>query len=435
MEKFLTLNPISSVYGDIYLPGSKSISNRVLLMSAMSNGVTCIKNLLNSDDVNHMLKVFQKIGIKFNINNDYKNCIIEGCSGPLYYSNNISLFLGNAGTVMRPLTAAFSLLNNDIILTGDSRMQERPIKDLVLALRQGGAIIKYLQNEGYPPIKIQGGFLGGKIIINGNISSQFLTSLLISAPLAKLDTNITLKKPLISKPYVDITMKLMKNFGITVYHENYQKFFIKGNQIYYSPKNIYIEGDASSASYFLAAAAIKGKSVRVIGIDKNSIQGDIQFVNILKKMGGKINWGKNFVKCSEGRLKAIDLDANDIPDAAMTIAILALFTYNGKTTIIRNIYSWRLKETDRLKAMTIELKKIGAFVIEGKDYICITPPKKFIYAKINTYNDHRMAMCFSLIALSNQSVTIMNPKCVSKTFPQYFQEFNKISVYNSLKKF
>lgn len=427
MQKSLILNPISSVYGQVYLPGSKSISNRILLISAMSHGITNINNLLNSDDVNYMLNALKTLGIKFQLSKNNTNCVIQGCSGPLNVTKKISLFLGNAGTVMRPLTAALSLVNHEIILTGDDRMKERPIKHLIDALKQGGAIIEYLEKKYYPPIKIKGGFVGGKIIINGNISSQFLTSLLLSTPLAKLDTEIIIKNQLISKPYIDITIKLMKIFGITIYHKNYRFFFIKGNQKYFSPKIFDIEGDASSASYFLAAAAIKGKKVRVIGINKNSIQGDIQFVNYLKKMGAQIHWGKNFIECSKGKLTGINLDANEIPDAAMTLAIIGLFAH-GKT-IIRNIYNWRVKETDRLKAMAIELKKIGAEIEEGKDFISITPPKEFLFAKIDTYNDHRIAMCFSLIALSNQSVKIMNPGCVSKTFPNYFLEFKKISTY------
>ncbi|QCI27210.1 3-phosphoshikimate 1-carboxyvinyltransferase [Buchnera aphidicola] len=429
MNNFLTLNPISEVNGNIYLPGSKSITNRVLLLSALSNGKTHLKNILYSDDTIHMLNALKIMGIKYNLINK-NNCIIYGCSNNFQYQSGISLFLGNAGTVVRPLTAILSLQNKEIIITGDLSMKKRPIKDLIDSLRQGGGKIKYLEQENYLPIKIQGGFVGGKIIIKSNISSQFLTSLLISAPLSKKDTNIIIKNTLVSQPYIDMTLKIMEDFGIMVYNNHYQDFYIPGNQTYHSPGEYLIEGDASSATYFLAAAAIKGKKIKVIGINQDSIQGDIKFVDILKKMGAKIHWGENFIECMKGQLKGITLDANDIPDAAMTIAMLGLFT-DGSTTNIKNIYNWRVKETDRLHAMSNELKKIGANIIEGEDYISITPPKEFIHAKINTYNDHRMAMCFSLIALSNTPVTIMNPNCVSKTFPKYFSEFKKIS---NLKK-
>ncbi|MDE5285323.1 MAG: 3-phosphoshikimate 1-carboxyvinyltransferase, partial [Buchnera aphidicola] len=329
-------------------------------------------------------------------------------------SQPISLFLGNAGTAMRPLLAALSLNKNKVLFTGDDRMHERPIAHLVNALQQGGSYIKYKKNEGYPPILSYGGFIGGSIVLDGSISSQFLTSLLISAPLAIKNTTIFIKGNLVSKPYIDITLSLIKNFGVDIEHKNYSVFYITGNQTYKSPGEYRIEGDASSASYFLAAAAIKGGSVKVIGVGKKSIQGDIKFANILEKMGAIISWTDYSITCTRNSLYGIDLDMNHIPDTAMTIAIVALFSKG--TTIIKNIYNWRVKETDRLSAMAIELRKIGAMVIEGKDFLSITPPKIFKHANINTYNDHRIAMCFSLISLSMTGVTILNPKCTSKTF-------------------
>ncbi|CAL4042817.1 3-phosphoshikimate 1-carboxyvinyltransferase [Buchnera aphidicola (Takecallis arundicolens)] len=429
MNSLLTLSSISEIKGSINLPGSKSISNRVLLLAAISSGTTYIKNLLNSDDVIYMLDALKMLGIKYYFKNK-TDCIIQGCENILQYKSGISLFLGNAGTAVRPLTAILALQNKKIIITGNDRMKERPIKDLIDALIQGGGNIKYLGQKHYLPIQVQGGFQGGKIYVNGEISSQFLTSLLIAAPLAKIDTKIILNSMLVSKPYIDMTLKIMKDFGIILYNNNYKTFTIPAKQKYQSPGKYFIEGDLSSATYFLAAAAIKGKSVKVYGINKHSIQGDIYFVDILKRMGAKIIWGENYIKCIQGKLKGIQLDANDIPDAAMTIAMLALFT-DGSSTTINNIYNWRVKETDRLYAMSTELKKIGAIIKEGKDFIFIKPPKKFIYSHINTYNDHRMAMCFSLLALSNQSVTIINPECVSKTFPQYFYEFQKISRFKT----
>ncbi|CAL4321214.1 3-phosphoshikimate 1-carboxyvinyltransferase [Buchnera aphidicola] len=426
----ITLKPISYVQGEIILPGSKSISNRVLLMSALASGKTYLKNLLCSDDSNYMLNALKQLGVKYKRSIKNQDLEIHGCENNFIYENNTVLFLGNAGTAVRPLISVLSLMNKEIIITGDERMKERPIHDLVHALHQGGSIIKYLKKKHYLPICIHGGFTGGNITIKSNTSSQFLTSLLIASPLSKKDTTISVPDVLISIPYIDITLKLLDNFGIIIENNQYKKFYIPGNQRYKSPGTYDIEGDASSATYFIAAAAIKGKCIRIYGITKNSIQGDIQFIKIAKKMGAIITFGKNYIECKKGKLIGIDLDANHIPDAAMTIAILALFTEDGSPTTIRNIESWRVKETDRLYAMSTELRKVGAVVHEGQDFIKIFPPKKFIPSKIHTYNDHRMAMCFSLIALSDASVTIMNPQCVSKTFPEYFKIFNKISIMN-----
>lgn len=428
MQNYLKLKPVSHVEGEIYLPGSKSISNRVLLLSAMANGITCLNNLLDSHDVQYMLSSLKKIGIKFFLSRNNTTCHIHGIGKAFYLSNTISLFLGNAGTAMRPLLAALSLNKNNILLSGDDRMHERPIAHLVDALSQGGAIIEYKKNIGYPPILTKGGFTGGSIVVDGSISSQFLTSLLIIAPLALKDTKIIIKGNLVSKPYIDITLNLIKSFGVNIKNDLYKVFYIQGNQTYKSPGNYLIEGDASSASYFLAAAAIKGGSVKVIGVGKNSIQGDIKFANILKKMGAIINWGDSFITCTRNKLEKIELDMNHIPDAAMTIAIVSLFAKG--TSIIKNIYNWRVKETDRLSAMTKELKKIGAIVKEGRDFLSITPPSFFQFAEIDTYNDHRMAMCFSLICLSGTGVKILNPSCVSKTFPSYFKDFLKISTFH-----
>ena len=326
---------------------------------------------------------------------------------------------------MRPLTAALSLGNNNIVLTGEPRMKERPIGHLVDSLRQGGAKIDYLENEGYPPLHIHGGFIGGNIQVNGSVSSQFLTALLMASPLAPNDTEITIIGDLVSKPYIDITIKMMAIFGVTVTNHHYQKFTIRGNQSYQSPGSYLVEGDASSASYFLAAAAIKGGTVRVTGIGKKSLQGDTQFAHVLEKMGAKITWADDYIECTRCELNGIDMDMNHIPDAAMTIATTALFA-KGPTTI-RNIYNWRVKETDRLYAMATELRKVGATVDEGEDYITIVPPAKLTHAEIKTYNDHRIAMCFSLVALSDTPVTILDPKCTMKTFPDYFEQFKRLS--------
>lgn len=425
MQDSLTLQPIARVDGTVNLPGSKSVSNRALLLAALAEGTTRLTNLLDSDDVKHMLNALTALGVNYTLSGDRTVCEVTGNAGPLHSSQPLSLFLGNAGTAMRPLAAALCLGEHDIELTGEPRMKERPIGHLVDALRQGGATIEYLENENYPPLRLRGGFTGGDVSVDGSVSSQFLTALLMTAPLAQQDTCITIKGDLVSKPYIDITLNLMQCFGVEVENQNYQRFLIKGQQQYQSPGDYLVEGDASSASYFLAAGAIKGGTVRVTGIGRQSVQGDIRFADVLERMGAVIEWGDDYIACTAGKLQAIDMDMNHIPDAAMTIATTALFAEG--TTQLRNIYNWRVKETDRLSAMATELRKVGAEVEEGHDFIRITPPATLIHADIGTYNDHRMAMCFSLVALSDTPVTILDPGCTAKTFPDYFVQLAKIS--------
>ena len=430
MEK-ITLNPILRVEGEINLPGSKSLSNRALLLAALAHGTTEVTNLLDSDDIRYMLNALKSLGVSYELSSDKTVCTITGVGGAFNWQNGLSLFLGNAGTAMRPLAAALCLKGQqeaEVVLTGEPRMKERPIKHLVDALVQVGANVQYLEQEGYPPLAIRNtGLQGGKVQIDGSISSQFLTALLMAAPLAEGDMEIQIMGELVSKPYIDITLAMMRDFGVTVENQNYQTFMVKGNRSYISPKRYLVEGDASSASYFLAAGAIKGK-VKVTGIGKNSIQGDRLFADVLEKMGARITWGEDFIQAEQAPLHGVDMDMNHIPDAAMTIATTALFA-EGET-VIRNIYNWRVKETDRLSAMATELRKIGAEVEEGEDFIRIQPLAlaQFQAAEIATYNDHRMAMCFSLIALSNTPVTILDPKCTAKTFPTYFSEFEKLSI-------
>lgn len=422
----ITLLPIKKINGEINLPGSKSLSNRALLLAALATGKTTITNLLDSDDVAYMLNALRALNIDFQLSCDKTTCIIEGNAGAFSQTESLELFLGNAGTAMRPLCSILSLCQGSFILTGEERMYERPIGHLVSALIQGGAKIDYLQNKNYPPLKIEGGhFNGGKLSLDGTISSQFLTSLLMMAPLAPNDTIIKIKGTLVSKPYIDITLNIIQKFGVSISHNNYQEFIIKGKQSYISPNHYSIEGDASSASYFLAAAAIKGGSVIVNGIGRDSIQGDTQFAYALEKMGAKIEWGENFIKASRKELNGIDMDFNHIPDAAMTIATTAIFA-SGPTTI-RNIYNWRVKETDRISAMACELKKLGVKVEEGRDYLKIYPKKQLKPCSIDTYNDHRMAMCFALAALGDSPITINDPQCTAKTFPKFFNEFEKLS--------
>ncbi|MBT0726960.1 3-phosphoshikimate 1-carboxyvinyltransferase [Rosenbergiella australiborealis] len=421
----LTLQPISRIEGTVNLPGSKSVSNRALLLAAMAKGTTRLTNLLDSDDIRHMLNALSALGIDYTLSADRTECTVTGIAGPLQTPEQLEIFLGNAGTAIRPLTAALCLADNNIVLTGEPRMKERPIGHLVDALREGGAKITYLENEHYPPIRLQGGFSGGTLRVDGSVSSQFLTALLMAAPLTQGETVIDIKGELVSKPYIDITLNLMATFGVSVDNQNYQRFVIQGQQHYQAPGEFLVEGDASSASYFLAAAAIRGGTVKVTGIGRKSVQGDVRFADVLEKMGAQVEWGDDFIACTGAPLQAVTMDMNHIPDAAMTIATTALFAKG--TTTMTNIYNWRVKETDRLFAMATELRKVGAEVIEGEDYITITPPDQLIHAEIETYNDHRMAMCFSLVALSDTPVTILDPGCTAKTFPDYFERLMSIS--------
>ncbi len=422
----LTLQPINKIQGEVNLPGSKSVSNRALLLAALAKGTTRLTNLLDSDDIRHMLNALTTLGVQYQLSEDKTECVVEGLGQPFSVSEPVELFLGNAGTAMRPLAAALCLGEGEYVLTGEPRMKERPIGHLVTALQDAGADIEYLENENYPPLKIVGtGLKSGTVSIDGSISSQFLTAFLMSAPLAKGEVRINIEGDLVSKPYIDITLHIMKQFGVDVINNDYQEFVIPAGQHYVAPGDFLVEGDASSASYFLAAAAIKGGEVKVTGIGKNSIQGDIQFADALEKMGAEIEWGDDYVIARAGQLKGIDMDYNHIPDAAMTIATTALFAEG--TTAIRNVYNWRVKETDRLSAMATELRKVGAEVEEGEDYIIVKPVPQLKHAAIDTYDDHRMAMCFSLVALSDTPVTINDPKCTSKTFPDYFDKLKSLS--------
>ncbi|KEA62899.1 5-Enolpyruvylshikimate-3-phosphate synthase [Marinobacterium lacunae] len=421
----LTLSPLSHASGEVQLPGSKSLSNRILLLAALAEGETRVTNLLDSDDVRHMLNALTLLGVSYELSDDRRSCKVQGVGG-VFKADKAELFLGNAGTAMRPLTAALCLGRGEFTLTGEPRMYERPIRDLVDALRPLGADIEYLGDEGYPPLRINAqGLKGGEVSIKGNISSQFLTALLMAAPMASEDLSILVDGELVSKPYIDITLHSMKLFGVEVINDNYQRFTVKAGQRYHSPGEVMVEGDASSASYFLAAAAIAGGTVRVYGVGSDSVQGDKAFAEVLGKMGAQVSYGPTWVEVTKGELNGVDLDLNAIPDAAMTIATTALFAKGP--TAIRNVYNWRVKETDRLSAMATELRKVGAEVVEGEDYIEVTPPAEITSAAIDTYDDHRMAMCFSLAAFGNAPITINDPGCTRKTFPEYFELFKQIT--------
>ena len=435
---FLDLPALDAAAGEVLLPGSKSISNRVLLLSALSLGTTTVYDLLASDDTRVMLDGLRQIGCE--VEESGSTVRITGLGGRKPVSP-CSLFMGNAGTAMRPLTAALALLGGEFELSGVPRMHERPIGDLVDALRQLGCHIDYLGNPGYPPLRIAHGngvpalALNQPIQVRGDVSSQFLTALLMALPLVATQTavHIEVVGELISKPYIAITLQLLARFGIQVHHDNWQRFTIPAGSQYQSPGSIYVEADASSASYFIALGAIASgaeasNSIKIQGVGLDSIQGDIRFVEAAQAMGAKVTGGPNWLEVQRGAwpLKAIDLDCNHIPDAAMTLAVMAL--YATGTTTLRNIASWRVKETDRIAAMANELRKLGATVQEGADYIQITPPASTEHwkaASIHTYDDHRVAMCFSLATFNPAQlpVRIEDPKCVAKTFPDYFEAF------------
>ena len=430
---FLYLQPAMQAHGTIRLPGSKSISNRTLLLAALASGTTRIKDLLASDDTHVMLMALQKLGVKWEQVGETQDYVVHGAQGafPVHHAD---LFMGNAGTAIRPLTAALAVMGGDYTLHGVSRMHERPIGDLVDALNSIGTRIEYAGVAGYPPLHIQRGKVAAqRMQVRGNVSSQFLTALLMAAPLMAKQHAVTIDVvgDLISRPYIEITLNLMRRFGVTVERNGWQSFTVPAGQQYASPNVIHVEGDASSASYFLAAGAIAKGPVRVEGVGQDSIQGDVRFVEALRLMGASVTMGETWIEAkSNGALKAIDADFNHIPDAAMTIAVAALYA-DGPSTL-RNIGSWRVKETDRIAAMATELRKLGATVEESADSLRITPPAQMQSAAIDTYDDHRMAMCFSLASLDGAArkgskVRINDPKCVAKTFPDYFDAFAKIT--------
>ena len=423
--EFLDLPPLDDACGTVVLPGSKSISNRVLLLAAMSAGTTEIHDLLDSDDTRVMLAALEALGCTLERRGAVLHLTGLGDRAP---ASPAKLFLGNAGTAMRPLAAALAVRGGDFELSGVPRMHERPIGDLVDALRELGCRIDYLGNEGFPPLRIGQPALklDHPIPVRGDVSSQFLTALLMALPLvARQDIVIAVQGELISKPYIEITLNLLARFGVQVRRDGWERFTIPAGSRLQSPGVVHVESDASSASYFIALGAIAGAQapIRIEGLGEASIQGDIRFLEAARAMGAAIASGPNWIEVRRGAwpLKAIDLDCNHIPDAAMTLAVMAL--YADGTTTLRNIASWRVKETDRIDAMAAELRKLGAQVDDGPDYIRVTPPTQWTAGRIHTYDDHRVAMCFSLAAFNRAGVPVRieDPKCVAKTFPDYFE--------------
>ncbi len=433
MAEILELKAARGARGSVRLPGSKSISNRVLLLASLAEGETEVKGLLDAEDTRVMREALTRLGVT--LTEHAGGIKVRGVGGP-FAEKKADLFLGNAGTALRPLTAALAFSNGEYYVSGVPRMHERPIGDLVDGLRQIGAKIDYEENEGYPPLRIRPAQIAveAPIRVRGDVSSQFLTALLMTLPLVKTESGVTIvdvEGELISKPYIDITIKLMERFGITVERLGWQRFTVPAGKRYQSPGRIMVEGDASSASYFLAAGALGGGPLRVEGVGRASIQGDVGFASALMRMGANVSMGDDWIEVrgvgnDHGKLDPIDMDFNLIPDAAMTIAVAALFA--DGTTTLRNIASWRVKETDRIAAMATELRKVGAKVEEGADYLVVTPPAKLTpNAAIDTYDDHRMAMCFSLVSLGGVPVRINDPKCVGKTFPDYFERFTALA--------
>jgi 3-phosphoshikimate 1-carboxyvinyltransferase len=419
MAKVVELSPARRAAGAVRLPGSKSISNRVLLLASLAAGDTRITGALDAEDTLVMRKALSALGVSF----DRETAL--GVGGP-FPVKQAELFLGNAGTAFRPLTAALAMCGGEYRLSGVPRMHERPIGDLVDALRGVGARIDYAGREGFPPLVIHPGKIDveQKLRVKGDVSSQFLSALLMALPLTGRTARVDVVGELISKPYVEITLNVMRRFGQEVRRDGWKSFEVRGST-YVSPGKFFVEGDASSASYFLAAGALGGGPVRVEGVGKDSIQGDVRFVEVLERMGAKIAFGEGWIEASGGKpLRPIDLDLNHIPDAAMTAAVLTLFATGPST--IRNIGSWRVKETDRIAAMATELRKLGAEVEEGKDFLKVTPGKLQSNVAIDTYDDHRMAMSFSLVALGGVPVRINDPQCVAKTFPDYFAALRSI---------
>ncbi len=424
--EFLDLPPIAHLSGSVRMPGSKSISNRMLLVAALAEGTTELDGLLESDDTRVMLDALKALGIAWHEDAAHRYCV-SGCGGP-FPNKHADLFLGLSGLSMRTLTAVLAFSSGNYRVDGVARMRERPIGDLVDALRPLGAEIRYECAEGFPPLLIGTGApaTSARSRIRGDVSSQFLTGLLQALPLLSAGAAVDVEGELISKPYIEITLNLMRRFGVTVERHGWQYFCVPAGAHYRSPGTIRVEGDASSASYFLAAGAIGGGPVRVEGVGRASIQGDVAFADTLAAMGATLRSGDDWIEASaDGHLRGIDCDCGMIPDAAMTAAIVALFA-QGPTTL-RNIGSWRVKETDRIAAMATELRKLGAVVDEGADWLRVVPPVMLRAATIDTYDDHRIAMCFSLAALGGVPIRINDPRCVRKTFPDYFTELRRLA--------
>uniref|UniRef100_A0A7S1UKH8 3-phosphoshikimate 1-carboxyvinyltransferase n=1 Tax=Phaeomonas parva TaxID=124430 RepID=A0A7S1UKH8_9STRA len=430
----LDVEPIAKITGTVTLPGSKSLSNRVLLLAALSEGTTVVENLLDSDDIRYMLGALKDLGVEYEEDTEARRVTVKGLGGGFKVSDDAAaateLYLGNAGTAMRPLCAVVAASEGRYVLDGTPRMRERPIQDLVTALKDLDVELE-CSDTGCPPVTINAkGLAGGTAEVSGKISSQYLSALLMAAPLASGDITIKIKDELVSAPYVHMTIKLLEKFGVKVDNDSDRVFTIKAGQKLVSPGTAFVEGDASSASYFLAGGAITGGPVTVIGCGSESVQGDTRFAEVLGKMGAKVEWAPNSITVSRDMstpLKGVDEDCGDIPDAAMTLATVALHA-EGPTKV-RNVYNWRVKETERMRAIVDELAKLGVETEEGEDYLVVHPPASIKPGvSIETYDDHRIAMVFSLAATMGVPVTILDPGCTAKTFPTYFSVLEEMAI-------
>lgn len=427
---FLDLAPIRGARGEMQLPGSKSVSIRALLLASLADGETRLSGLLDSDDTRVMREALRACGVS----------LIERegswhVQGALQFPRReADIFVGNSGLSIRTLVAVLAFMDGRYRLSGVPRMHERPIGDLVDALTPLGAAIRYEAQPGYPPLLIEPARsrAGQAVRVRGDASSQFLTGILQSAPLLarERDLVVQVEGELISRPYIDLSIALMRRFGVEVAvgsdANGAPRYCVAAGARYRAPGDMAVEGDASSASYFLALGALTGGPVRVQGMGRSSLQGDVKFADAISAMGVRITQGDNWTEAASPglasgfRLSAFDTDFNHIPDAAMTAAVLALFA--DGPSVLRNIGSWRVKETDRIAAMAAELAKLGAGIEAGADYLRITPPEALKPATIDTYDDHRMAMCLSLAACGGVPVRINDPGCVAKTFPDYFAQ-------------
>ncbi len=412
--------------GSVQLPGSKSLTIRALMLAALSEGSTELSNVLDSDDARVMLGALRSLGVKLEELGGQRWCVQGGAP---FGVNAADIFVGNSGLSIRTLAAVLAFMPGTWRLHGVPRMHERPIGDLTDALAGVGAQVRFEGQRGYPPLVLTGLAPDAQALtvrVKGSASSQFLTGLLQVGPIVarQADFCIEVEGELISKPYVDMTLGLMQRFGVVVHKEDYRRFVIPVGSRYVSPGSYAVESDASSASYFLAAGLLGGGPVRVEGVGATSLQGDIGFAHFLTRIGGDVQWGPDWIEARRGGpIRAFDEDFNQIPDAAMTAAVIALFA-DGPSRL-RNIGSWRVKETDRLAAMATELRKCGAEIEEGADWLAVHPPSAIRSAQIATYDDHRMAMSFSLARFA-APVTIEEPGCTAKTYPRFFDDMKKV---------
>lgn len=416
----LHIPKMASFSGEVRLPGSKSIGNRSLLLAALSRGETILENLPTSDDVQVLLRQLPALGVKAGAGGDALQ--VTGAGGA--FSIREGRFeVDNAGTALRPLVAVLSAGEGEFVVDGNEQMRRRPVGDLVQAVAGAGVDI-HCSEQGTPPVSIRtSGWKNTEFRVSGKTSSQFVSALLLAAPLSGRRVVLRLPEEPVSRPYIDLTIRMMEQFGVRVEREDYLTFVVPEGQCYTSPGRYAVEGDATAATYFLTAGILSGP-VRVYGLDESSIQGDIRYLAILRALGGRIKAGKGWIEAQyQGPVHGISVDMNDMPDAAMTLAVTGLFSEGAVD--IRNVENLRVKESERIRGLKTELERLGAIVEERRDGLTVHPPAAMHDAEIQTYRDHRMAMAFSLACLRTP-ITILDPHCVNKTYPGYFGDFERI---------